>query len=235
MSSQAKGRFEVVKLSIGGNPNIGVYIHASDEYAIIPPGLSEKEVNVIRDVLGVERVVEATVFNMRLIGVLVAGNSNGLLLPAVVRDEEYERIKGALGDVNIAIIDSVENALGNLVVANSKAAIVYPHFEPRIVKIIEDTLGVEVHRMSVCNVSVVGSVIVATDRGGLICPEASEEEVKTVSSILGVPVLQGTVNFGVSFIRAGLVANNKGALVGEDTTGPEIARIQMALGGGGGG
>lgn len=233
MPETPKGKFEVAKLSIAGNPNIGVYIHASDTYALIPPGLAEKEVSIIRDVLDVDNIVELTVFNMKLLGVLVAGNSNGVLLPRTITDEELRKLKEALGDVNIAVLDTVENALGNLVVANSKAALVYPYFEPRVVKVIEDTLGVEAHRMSVGGISVVGSVVVVTERGGLVCPEASEDEVKTLSSIFKVPMLQGTVNFGVSFIRAGLVANSRGALVGEDTTGPELARIQLALGGGG--
>jgi translation initiation factor 6 len=228
-------RFEISKLSISGNPNVGVFIHATDTYIIVPPGLAEKEVKVVRDVLGVDRIVEGTVFNMRLLGVLVAGNNNGLLLPRTITDDELRVFKKALGDINIAVVDTVENALGNLVAANSRAAVVYPYFEPKVVKVIEDTLGVEAHRMAIGGISVVGSVLVVTDRGGLVCPEASEDEVKKLSSIFKVPVVQGTVNFGVSFIRAGLVANSNGALVGEDTTGPELARIQMALGGGGGG
>ncbi len=228
-------KFELSKFSISGNPNIGVYIHATDTYALIPPGLTEKEVRVIRDVLAVDLVVEATVFNMRILGVMVAGNSNGLLLPRTITDDEYAIYKKSLGDINIAVIDTIENALGNLVAANNKAAVVYPYFEPRVVKVIEDTLGVEVHRMTIGGISVVGSILVVTERGGLVCPEASEDEVKMLSSIFKVPVVQGTVNFGVSFIRAGLVANSRGALVGEDTTGPELARIQMALGGGNGG
>jgi len=227
-------KFEVAKLSINGNPNIGVYIHASDSYILIPPGLAEKEVSIIRETLRVDNVVELTIFNMRLLGVLVAGNSNGILVPKTISEDELRKLKASLGDVNIAVLDTMENALGNLVVANSRAALVYPHFEPKVVKVIEDTLGVEAHRASVGGITVVGSVVVVTDRGGLVCPEASEDEVKMLSSLFKVPVLQGTVNFGVSFIRAGLVANSRGALVGEDTTGPEIARIQMALGGGGG-
>ncbi len=234
MESGAR-KFEVLKFNISGNPNVGVYVHATDKYVLIPPKLAEKEVRIVREVLGVDVVVETTIFNMRLLGVLVAGNSNGLLLPKTITEDEYRALKGSLRDVNIAIIDSVENALGNLVVANDRAAIVYPYFEPHIVKVIEDNLGVEVHRMSIGGMSVVGSLLVVTRRGGLVCPEASEDEVKTLASIFKVPVVQGTVNFGVSFIRAGLVANSNGALVGEDTTGPELARIQMALGGGDGG
>ncbi|MFN4045978.1 MAG: translation initiation factor IF-6 [Acidilobaceae archaeon] len=228
---RAKGRFEVTKFSINGNPNIGVYIHASDSYVLIPPGLSSKDINVLREALGVDRIVETTIFNMGIVGVLVAGNNYGVLLPKTVMEEEYERIKRGLRDLNVAVLDVKENALGNLIAANSRAALVYPHFDSRVERVIADTLGVEVHRMSVGGVNVAGSVLVVTDRGGVVCPEALDEEVKVLSSIFKVPVLQATVNFGVSFIRVGLIANSFGALAGEDTTGPELARIQMALGG----
>ncbi|MEM0366422.1 MAG: translation initiation factor IF-6 [Acidilobaceae archaeon] len=229
---KARGKFEVMKLSLNGNPNIGVYIHASDNYVIVPPGVGEKEIKLVSEVLNVDNIVETTIFSMRLIGVLVAGNNNGLLLPRTINDDEYKRIREALRDINIAVLDTNENALGNLVASNSRAAVIYQYADSKTTKIIEDTLGVEVIKMQICNVSVVGSVLVVTDRGGLVCPEASDDEVKNLNSIFKVPVLQGTVNFGVSFIRVGLIANSMGAIVGEDTTGPEIARIQSALGGG---
>jgi translation initiation factor 6 len=105
----------------------------------------------------------------------------------------------------------------------------YPFLNERELEEISDALGVEVERGSVANVPTVGSVLVVTDRGGIVHPEASEEEIEALSKKFGVSIAPGTVNFGVAFIRTGLVANNKGAIVGEDTTGPELARIQMAL------
>lgn len=222
----------MAKLSLNGNPNIGAYIYASDEFALVPPGTEERSKELIAEVLGVERVAEATVFSTRLLGVLLAGNKNGLLLPHTVTEEERKKIKEAAGDVNIAVLETRENALGNLIASNSRAAVVYPQMGEEALRVVRDTLGVEAIKMSVCGSGVVGSLIVVTDRGGLVCPEASEEEVKALQEAFGVPVLQGTVNFGISLIRVGLVANSKGALVGEETTGPEIARIQAALGGG---
>jgi len=40
----------------------------------------------------------------------------------------------------------------------------------------------------------------------------------------------GTVNRGISLIRSGIVANNKGAVVGDSTTGFEMMRITEVLG-----
>jgi len=75
----------------------------------------------------------------------------------------------------------------------------------------------------------VGSAAVVTDEGGLVHPDATDEELEKLSDFFGVDVDIGTVNFGVAFIKTGLVANNYGALVGANTTGPEIMRVMKAL------
>ncbi|MEM1850964.1 MAG: translation initiation factor IF-6, partial [Acidilobaceae archaeon] len=210
--------FEIVKMSIEGNPNIGVYVHATDSYALVPPTFTEEEEQLVKNVLKVDKIVKTTLFNTKLIGVFAGGNSNGLVLPKGVPEEEVAKIRKELGDINIVLLDSVENALGNLISANDKAALVYPFFNDDLVEAIADALGVEVRRASVGGFNVVGSVLVVTNRGGVVCPEVSEDEIKELEKFFGVPIVSATVNFGVSFIRAGLVANSKGALVGSETT-----------------
>ncbi|MEM1873442.1 MAG: translation initiation factor IF-6 [Acidilobaceae archaeon] len=226
-------RFEIAKMTVDGNPNIGVYMHVAENYALVPPSLTEKEEELVRSTLRVDRVVRATLFNTRLIGVFAGGNSNGLILPRGVPEDEVKKIKRELGDINIVLVDVAENAIGNLLAANDRAAIIYPFFDNSLAKTISDALGVEVRRASIGGFNVVGSVLVVTNRGGVVCPEATEDEIKLLEEYFRVPIATATVNFGVSFVRAGLVANSKGALVGSETTGPEIVRIQAALGGGG--
>ncbi len=226
-------KFEIVSMTIMGNPNVGVYIQATDKYVLAPEGLEEDKKETIREVMGVE-VYEVTVNASRLIGVFAAGNSRGLLLPATAGDDEVERIRKLLGDsVIVEKLPSRNNAVGNLIVANDRAALAYPGLEKEALKIVRDVLDVEVEARSVAGVSTVGSVVVVTNKGGVVHPDATEDELEFLSSLFGVPVLTGTVNFGVAYVRTGLVANSRGALVGADTSGPEIARLQMALGGGG--
>ena len=45
-----------------------------------------------------------------------------------------------------------------------------------------------------------------------------------------VPVMVGTVCFGSPYVGAGYVASNSNALVGSGSTGPELNRIEDALG-----
>jgi translation initiation factor 6 len=228
---RGRQRFQVAKLNLYGNPNIGVYLVATDKYVLVPDDIAPDEEQVIREVLGVDRVLRLRVLGMKLLGVMIAGNSNGVLLPPEAT-LEAEILKREL-DVNVGILPSRNNAVGNIVVANDRAALVFPGLEPEAVEAVRDYLGVEVVKGQVAGVQTVGAALVVTNRGGVVHPEAGEDEIRWLEDLFKVPIEPATINFGVELVRTGLVANSYGALVGEDTTGPEIARIQLALGGGG--
>ena len=219
------------KLSIHGNVNIGIYIFANDTFAIVPKGTDRKIIDIIAETLNVD-VIEARISDLSIIGVMVAGNNNGLILPRIIKESEIHDLKKALAkyDINIAIVESKYTAMGNLILANDNAAVVYPGFEEEALNTIKETLGVEtIVKKYIAGIPVVGSVGVITNKGGILHPGTSDSELDELEKIFKVPLMTGTVNFGVVFLRSGLVANTHGVLVGENTTGPEIVRIQEAL------
>ncbi len=219
------------KLSIHGNVNIGIYIFANDVFAIVPKGVDRKIIDIIAETLNVD-VIEARVSDLSIIGVMIAGNNNGLVLPRIIKESEMHDLKKALAkyDVNIAVVESKYTAIGNLVLANDNAAVVYPGFEEEVLDTIKETLGVKtIVKKYIAGIPVVGSVGVVTNKGGILHPGTSDSELDELEKIFKVPLMTGTVNFGVVFLRSGLVANTHGVLVGENTTGPEIVRIQEAL------
>ena len=215
------------KLKIFGNPNIGVYIFVNNRIALVPQGIEPSTKKKISEVLSVE-VIEARIAGTFLLGVLVAGNDKVLLVPRIARDEEVEYLK-SIG-LNVHLVHTTFTALGNIILANSRAAIFHPELEQNEVETLSNLLGIKKHiQIPIANIPTVGSVAVITDKGGVIHPDVSDEELQKLADFFEVPVDIGTVNFGVAFIRTGLVANNYGALVGERTTGPEILRITKAL------
>ncbi|ADL19534.1 Translation initiation factor 6 [Acidilobus saccharovorans 345-15] len=223
--------FNVAKMQVFGNSNVGVYIFANDKIALVPPDMEQKDKQLIEDVLGVD-VYEVTIMGTRLIGVLVAGNNNGLLVPSTITEGELQTLKEALGNsMNIGVVPSSNNAIGNLVAANSHGALVYPGLDNSTTKLISDVLGVEVAKRAISGISTVGAVIAVTDIGGLSHPDTGDDELEFLKDLFKVPFKTGTINFGVSFIKTGLVVNNRGAIVGANTSGPEIARIQMVFSG----
>lgn len=222
----------ISKLSIYGNVNIGVYVFANDQIALVPKGLDKKILDTISETLDVEPI-EIRIADLSIIGIMVAGNNNGIILPRIVKDNELIELKRLLSkyDLNIVVVGSKYTAIGNLVLANDKGVILYPEFEKNVVEKIKDGLGVDnVEQTYIAGIPVVGSVGVITNKGGILHPATSDNELEKLEKIFKVPLMTGTVNFGVVFIRSGLVANTHGALIGENTTGPEMVRIQEALG-----
>ncbi|RLG74861.1 MAG: translation initiation factor IF-6 [Thermoprotei archaeon] len=219
----------IERLSIWGNPHIGVYIFANDTIAITPPGLEKKVKDLIETTLNVE-LVETTIGGMRIVGVLVAGNNKGIVLPRFVKDEEVKAIKRAFDGVVEVVSGSRITALGNAILVNDRAALLHPEVEKEFENIVKDVLDVEVVRGTIAQIPTVGSVALITNKGGLVHPDASDSELKFLEDFFSVPIDVGTVNFGIGFIRSGLVANTHGALVGEKTTGPEMLRISQVLG-----
>ncbi len=227
-----KHRFQVAKLNLYGTPNIGAYILASDNYVLVPDDITFEEESTIREVLGVDLILRTRILGMRLIGVLAAGNSRCLVIPYEAEIEE-STLRKSLGDIEVLRLPSRSNAVGNILVANDRGALVDEGLEARAVKALEDCLGVDVVKGSIAGIRTVGAALVVTNRGGVVHPNASEEEIRRLEDLFKVPIEPATINFGVELVSTGLVANSYGALVGEDTTGPEIARIQLALSGGG--
>jgi translation initiation factor 6 len=61
-------------------------------------------------------------------------------------------------------------------------------------------------------------------------PKATDEELDALEALLDVPADIGTINYGGALVGSGLVANDAGYVCGEETTGPELGRIESALG-----
>ncbi len=219
----------VVRADHEGDPNIGLYGTATDEFLLAPPGGLGEEVG---QVLGVP-VIETTIGNTTLVGLFTVANSNAILLPKIVSKRGLEHIKKQARekriDANIVVLDTRHTALGNLVCANNKGALVSPLLEKHK-KQIEDFLGVEVVVTRITGLNIVGSVCVTTDKGFLMTMHAEDEDYETAARALKVEGDIGTVNFGSPFVRSGVIANTKGLVVGSQTTGPELVRIQEALG-----
>ncbi|RLF13030.1 MAG: translation initiation factor IF-6 [Thermoprotei archaeon] len=213
--------------SLYGSEYIGAFCLATDRYALIPRDANEKFQRILEENLGVP-AYRVNVGTSPIIGILAAGNSHGLLLPFFTLPEELEQLKRDLG-VEVAVLQSIKTALGNMILANDKAAIVHNDFTRDEVKVIEDVLDVEVVKGSLGGISLVGSVAVTNNRGALLHPLTSDEEVEWVSQVLKVRADVGTVMMGSHFLRVAMVLNSNGALIAPTTTGPELARIEQVL------
>ncbi|MCK5594541.1 MAG: translation initiation factor IF-6, partial [Candidatus Aenigmarchaeota archaeon] len=127
------------------------------------------------------------------------------------------------------VIGTNNTALGNLIIANDKAAVISTLLEEHKDEISE-ALKVPVIVSDLMDLSIVGSICISTNKGFLMNMHAEKEDFELVEKNIKVDGDIGTVNFGGPFVRTGLIANSKGYIVGNQTTGPEVARIDEALG-----
>jgi len=210
-----------------GNTSIGVYSLATDKMMIVPPQVSDTKAKKLEEWLKV-KVIRTVIGESVLIGALACANSNGIILPHYVREEEIRAIKPC-SDLNLTVMETKRTAYGNLILVNDYGALVDPRLKEPDVKKIADTLGVEVVAGEIAGLPYVGSLATATNKGVLAHPLLKEEEQKILKDVLKVPVDVGTINCGVPYVATGLVANIHGAIVGYMTTGPELFIIGQAL------
>lgn len=210
-----------------GNTSIGVYSLVTDKMMIVPPQVSDARAKNLEEWLKA-KVVRIPIGESVLIGALACANSNGIILPHYVREEEICAIK-ACSDLNVTVMETKRTAYGNLILANDFGALVDPRLKEADVAKIADTLGVEVIAGEIAGLPYVGSLATATNKGVLAHPLLKEEEQKILKDVLKVPVDVGTINCGVPYVATGLVANVHGAIAGYMTTGPELFIIGQAL------
>ncbi len=210
-----------------GNPNIGVYAVATDDYVIVPRQLPKRTRNAFEKILNA-KVIATDIGQSRILGVLAAGNENGLCIPPYTMESEIAFLKNELG-ISVEKIPTDLTALGNNILCNDKRALVNPETERVARDVIADSLGVEVVSGKIAEYSTVGSASTITNKGILLPAQCEEEEIMWIRELFGVPASIGTINRGVPLIGSGMIANINGAIAGELTTGPELARIGLAF------
>lgn len=216
----------IIRMSFNRIPYLGAFAMCTDKVALFPDQLHFKEQDA-QDVLGVP-VIKSSMGKSPLIGILMAGNSNGLVSSDLFDVEDSKKLADL--EVSIQQVPGKFTAFGNLVLANDRGAIANPDLPDDMLRLIGKHLNIPVERGTIAGVKNVGAAGVATNQGALLHPDVSEREMKFAEKVLGVPIDVGTACSGVKFVGLCIVANSNGAVVGMTTTGPELGRIESALG-----
>jgi translation initiation factor 6 len=211
---------EIERYDYLGNSNIGFYATVSNEQSIFPPEFDKKEIFETES-------VETYIARTRLVGLFTAGNSNCLLVPNNITDRERNKLEES--DVNFQVLETRDTALGNLILANDEGAVISDNLEEHEEEI-EEALEVPVKVAEIAGASTVGTAGIANSHGSVIHRDAGESEAEVIKNLLELEDIDiGTVNLGSPFVGSGAVANDSAILVGEDTSGPEIGRIDRTM------
>lgn len=210
-----------------GRETLGVYARATDKLCLVPHNLPDDLFEEANQALEVP-LHRVTIGGTSIVGALAAANTHGVLVSDIVRPHETKRLEDL--DLTVGVLDGPVNAAGNAVLCNDNGAIVDPRCPEELLGVIEDTLDVEVEYGTVGKVRTPAAAALATNQGVLVHPKATETEIATLEDILDVPSMPGTVNHGSPYVGSGVAANSLGALIGTATTGPELNRLEDALG-----
>jgi translation initiation factor 6 len=213
--------------SIVSSVSIGVYSLATEKVVVVPKAVPLKIAKRTAEWLEV-KLIHTSIAGSILAGALSCANSNGILLPLSICEEEIATIQSGFAG-NVTVMETKKTAYGNLVLANDYGAVVDPRFKESTIKKISQTLGVEVVKAEIAGLPYVGSLAVATNKGVLAHPLLKDDERKVLERVLKVPVDVGTINCGIPYVGTGLIANSHAAVAGSMTTGPEMFIIGNAL------
>ncbi len=209
-----------------GSPNIGLFIIATDEFVLVPSGMSESKIEFLKRCFKVDDVLSLRIRGSKLLGALSVANSNGVLLPYGC-EREADLIRERLG-VKVASIQTFIS-LGNRILANDKAAVVDPQMPEEIISIIKEVLNVKVERSTIAGLPYVGSSAVASNKATYAHPKIRPDEASLIENVLDVQIHTGTVINGLPYVKLGLVVNQKGGIVGRGTSGSELMAISKCF------
>lgn len=214
------------RVNINGSTVVGIFAASTDELVLVPHDIEDAVCSVLSESLGAT-VTKTLINGSSVLGALVRGNSHGFIVTRHALDEELEEMRNY---TRVERLPSSMTAVGNIVLANDSAALVNPELSEKAVEVIGNTLGVDVYRGTIGGLKTVGMAGVATNKGLLVHPKVTATELARLEEIFNLPVDIGTVNFGSPLVGSGILANSRGYVAGSDTTGPELGRIEDALG-----
>nr|WP_231844817.1 translation initiation factor IF-6 [Methanocella arvoryzae] len=209
-----------------GYPYVGIYAANTEQVVVLPPDLPQATVDLVAETLGTA-VVRTLINESTLIGSMMTGNSNGFIVSDLTLDREANLLQE---HGKVTRLKGKMTAAGNLILANDTAALVHPALTDKNIEAIEKTLKVEVRRGTIGGLKTVGMAGCATNKGILVHPRATEEELTVLEDLFKLPVDIGTVSFGSPLVGSAILATTKGLITGTRTSGPELGRIEDALG-----
>jgi translation initiation factor 6 len=212
------------------SPYSGVFCATNDSLTFIPPGIPSDDMEAISEALGT-RIEVVTIGGSSVLGTLIAMNSKGILVSNLITTMESDKIEAIASDIglNFGVLSERSNAIGNNFLINDRGGFCNERLTSRSKTSAEEVLEIKIESRSLNRMDTLGMIGCVTNKGGLCHPEISDEEKGIMEKVLEVPVMEGTVNFGMPLVGAGVISSTNGAVCGRQSTGVELGRVEEAL------
>lgn len=192
--------------------HLGVFCLVNDDFAIVPKPIPKELEKIISEKLDVD-IIKTTMVQTSLLGIFAVINNKKVITSTLLEKEEIKTLKNHFSEV--IILDEKYTAVGNLIAMNNKGIAASP--------IIADKIKAQ--GIKVADSDLIGSAIYVNDIAFIAHRDAEKDELKKLEKIFKVPGGTGTVNFGDPFVKPAIIGNKKGLIVGNQTSGPEMNRI----------
>lgn len=213
------------KGTIARSPFAGIFGLATSAFTIVPPQTTDRERGDLEACLKT-RIVDATVAQSGLWGVLAIGNKNGVLLPAIANSDEQQALEKA--GIACAIVETTL-ALGNLIGVNDSIAIGPAKLPAAVVNAIEKKLLVTYVALPTAGFDLIGAGMVLTNRGWIASPRLSDEAFDQIVTLTKKTGSLTSAEYGDPWIGNTVLANDNGAIVAEHSTATELLHIDEGL------
>ncbi|MFH1240645.1 MAG: translation initiation factor IF-6 [Candidatus Diapherotrites archaeon] len=216
---------EIEKATLIGSPYVGIFSVLTDKMCLLPVTESKEKVKFVSDFFDIE-IFQANIANSALLGIFAAGNKKGFVISNII--EEYEMIIFENAGIKVMKVPEII-AVGNLSEFTDSKGFCSRAFSEKTKEKISKFLGIDIQYAEIAESDLIGSSLVATNNGFIMNPNASKKEFNKISKGLGVYGTAGTANYGDVFVGNSIIANTNSAIVGIQTSGHELIKIDEGL------
>lgn len=213
----------IKKLRILGSNYVGLFTITNDNLCFVPNSIDQKSQKTIENTLDV-KTIKTSIYDSSLLAVFAKMNNKEIFLPSFATQKEIELIEK---EIKVRLIKT-ERALGNLIEINDNTAILSKTLTEFDLKQIKKS-NLNLLQTNIAKTDTVGSNLLLTNKGFLVNPNSLEEEIEQIQKITKLNGGSSTANTGDNLVRNSILANSKGVILGEATTGFEMNRIEESL------
>ena len=212
------------------SPYSGVFCASNDLLTLLPPGIPEDDMEAISEALGT-KIEVITIGGSSVLGTLIAMNNKGVLVSNLITSLELDKLEAIASDLelNLGVLSERSNAIGNNFLLNDAGGFCNERLSKNSKIEAEKIFEIDIKYQSLNGMDTLGMIGCVNSKGGLCHPEISDDEKEIMEKVLEVPVMEGTVNFGMPLVGAGIISSSKGAICGRQSTGVELGRVEEAL------
>lgn len=217
---------KTLALQLFGHSNVRFYMHVNNKYGLVSSSLNQSLIKDLEQIFNVP-LISMSMAGTPLIGLFCSGNDDILFVPDIITDDEISVLKAH--KIRFEILETRFTALGNNIACDNKACLINPEFEDSVKKKLSKHFSA-LGEMTINKHDQVGSLIAMNKNGLAVAVDASDEEIAQLERFFGFDpehILRTTINNGVKFVHSGIVVNDYGLVVGQQSTGVESSDLYV--------